>query len=193
MLGLIEDIKHITTVGFKNEGDVIALIGKIGGYSPDVTGGSSYLKYIHGHLGKDAPNISPEAEKNLIGCILELIRSSLVNSAHDISDGGLAVALAESCVLNNGHMGCEISLNINTRADYVLFGEPQSQILISFSPEKTPLVERIVKSNDLEILILGKTGGDKIKINDIINLPTITVSSAYYDSLRTIIESKPLK
>ncbi|RKY48115.1 MAG: phosphoribosylformylglycinamidine synthase subunit PurL, partial [Candidatus Neomarinimicrobiota bacterium] len=96
MLGLIKDISHITTPWFKNEGDFIILIGNIKGE----LGGSEYLKVIHGLVKGDAPSIDLEFERRIHDAVLEAIRKGIVNSAIDISDGGLAIALAEACIKN---------------------------------------------------------------------------------------------
>lgn len=118
MMGLIEDIGFITTSYFKNESDIVALIGKVP--SPyDGIGGSEYLKMFHGKVLGDAPDIDINYEKELQQTLLLLIRKKLINSAHDISDGGLAVALAECCVMNRKRsIGCKINIPFPNRPDY---------------------------------------------------------------------------
>ena len=121
MMGIIEDIEHVTTSYFKDEGDLIAVLGQdpIG---VDGIGGSEYLKLIHDKVTGEAPDINPEYEKNLQQTLLDLIRKGFIKSAHDVSDGGFAVALAECCVMNRkNHTGCEVNFKYNGRKDFDLF------------------------------------------------------------------------
>ncbi len=132
MLGLIDDPKHITTQWFKGEGDVILLLGEIG----DELGGSEYLKRIHGLKTGKSPRMDLALAKRISDYTLEIIRNGWVKSAHDCSEGGLAVALAECCVSNGDMMvGADIDLGkFGARLDAVLFGETQSRIIVELRP-----------------------------------------------------------
>ncbi|GAC1493290.1 MAG: phosphoribosylformylglycinamidine synthase subunit PurL [Gemmatimonadaceae bacterium] len=130
MVGLIEDLSHITRATFQRDGDAILLIGEIGGE----LGGSEYLATIHGTVLGPPPKCDVEQERAVIEVLLEAIRASALSSAHDCSDGGLAVALAECCIANpESESGAEIDLStysgIPERA--VLFGESQGRIVVS--------------------------------------------------------------
>ena len=132
MVGLIDDISRVTRATFQKDGDSILLLGEIGGE----LGGSEYLATIHGKVIGSPPRCDPDHEKRLIDVLLEAISAGVVSSAHDCSDGGLAVALAECCIANETSItGAEIDLSaysgIADRA--VLFGETQGRIVISTS------------------------------------------------------------
>lgn len=194
MMGIIEDIKYITTSYFKDEGDVIAVIGTplnspITKDGIDGIGGSEYLKVIFGKVAGDAPDIDPEYEKLLQKTLLDLIRKGLVESAHDISDGGFAVALAECCVMNRKNfIGCEVNFDHDGRKDFALFNEAQSRIIISFNKNLSVEIEKICKKNNINLSIIGKIGGESIKINKDINLNLEKVGNAYYNSIKSIME-----
>ena len=154
MLGLIDDPQHITTQWFKTEGDVVLLLGELGGE----LGGSEYLKRIH-KLKKGAPPKMDLAHARRIHeACLDFIRQGWVKSAHDCSEGGLAVALAECCIANGDNLvGATIDLPITAA---VLFGESQSRIVLSATPENA---ERILGS-ELPVTRLGLTGGTALRI-----------------------------
>jgi phosphoribosylformylglycinamidine synthase len=158
MLGLIDDPKHITTQWFKGAGDAVLLIGEIG----DELGGSEYLKRIHRLKTGRAPRMDLAFAKRLSDFVLEIVREGLVKSAHDCSEGGLAVALAECCMTNGDAMvGANIDLGmIGERLDAALFGEAQSRVIVSCAPEN---VERIARAG-LPVTVLGATGGSALEI-----------------------------
>src|SRR3954471_9481504 len=129
MVGLIDDISHVTPATFQNDGDAVLLLGEIGGE----LGGSEYLATIHGEVIGPPPDCDLAAEKLLIDALLDSIRGGLVTSAHDCSDGGLAVALAECCISNRDEqLGAAVDLaNLrlaSTRA--ALFGETQGRVIV---------------------------------------------------------------
>jgi phosphoribosylformylglycinamidine synthase len=187
MVGLIENIENVTTSFFKNEGDLIALIGDTS--SHDGIGGSEYLKLIHNIVAGDAPGINLESEKNLVTSLLELTGSRLLNSAHDISDGGLAVALAEGCLINRTLMrGCSVNITYTGRKDFALFNESQSRVLVSFNSAEAEKIKNITKKYRLDYLELGTVGGDSIKIGNEINIKLEIASDAYYNSIKRIME-----
>jgi phosphoribosylformylglycinamidine synthase len=138
MVGLIDDLSHITRATFQKDGDTIILLGEVGGE----LGGSEYLATIHGKVIGAPPRCDVEQEKALIDALLEAIRAGVVSSAHDCSDGGLAVALAECCIANPEHeSGADIDLSshsvIQDRA--ILFGESQGRVVVS-----SPAPERVL-------------------------------------------------
>jgi phosphoribosylformylglycinamidine (FGAM) synthase-like enzyme len=108
MIGLIEDISRVTRSTFHQDGDAILLLGAMGGE----LGGSEYLSTIHGKVVGAPPRCDPTREKLVIDALLEAIASGVVSSAHDCSDGGLAVAIAECCIANREwESGAEIDLS----------------------------------------------------------------------------------
>jgi len=189
MIGIIEDIKHVTTSYFKDDGDIIAVIGKdLKGV--DGIGGSEYLKLIHNRVAGDAPDIEPDFEKKLQETLLNLIRKGFIKSAHDVSDGGFAAALAECCIINKkNNIGCEVNFEYSGRKDFELFSEAQSRVIISFKENSLKKIEKICNENNIGISIIGKAGGKSLKINKDINLNLEILSDYYYNSIKQIMES----
>jgi len=185
MLGLLEDVNKTMTSYFKNENDSIFLLGNNGAE----VGGSEYLKVIHNLVKGDAPEISLDNEKKLQDTILNLIDNKLINSAHDVSEGGLAVALAECCVMNrNSLIGCKINFNYKYRKDFELFGETQSRIIISAKESDVEHIFKICKKQNIKICKLGVTDGKNLTINNEINLGITEISDKYYYSIEKIME-----
>jgi phosphoribosylformylglycinamidine synthase subunit PurL len=181
MLGLIEDTGKMMTGYFKNEGDIIIVIGK------DLyeIGGSEYLSRIHNTIKGDAPSINPKKEKQLQEITLKMINKGLINSAHDISDGGLAVALSESCVMNPPEkIGCTVNPAFKSRKDFALFSESQSRILISVPESNIEACRKIIGDYDYEVI--GKTGGSRLVIGDAINLGLDEIYDKYFNTIAKI-------
>ncbi|UCF64262.1 MAG: phosphoribosylformylglycinamidine synthase subunit PurL [bacterium] len=178
MLGLIEDISHITTAFFKKSGDLIYLIGK----NQNEIGGSEFLKEFYGKIAGDCPQLDLEYEKLIQNTLLEAIRKGWVSSAHDISDGGLAVALAECCIMNKiNPIGATIKLpDANTRPEWQLFSESQSCILISISPDFRKSLEQFFIKQKVKLQYLGKVGGSHFIINDWLDIVVNDLLRNYY-------------
>jgi phosphoribosylformylglycinamidine synthase len=150
MVGRIDDAAHITTQAFKGQGDQIILIGETG----SELGGSHYLLAIHGRKEGAPPVLDFEKEIAIHHALLGVIRKGLVCSAHDCSEGGLAVALAESCF--GTEFGASIDLGeTDQRADVDLFNESQGRIVISVSPSNRSLVESELKSSGVSFRFIG--------------------------------------
>lgn len=164
MLGLIEDIDYLCTPWFKKEGDLVCILGE----ENKSLGGSEYLNHIHKLKKGVPPKLNFVAEKATQKTCLKAIKEGLINSAHDISDGGLAITLAECCILHEDNfIGARIDLQDTekeTRADTILFGETQSQIIISCTVHNLKRLEQIARENEVNLQVLGKTGGEKLVI-----------------------------
>jgi phosphoribosylformylglycinamidine synthase II len=201
MLGLIEDVSKVITSDFKEEGDVIGIIGtpllpfREGGMSFDAVGGSEYLKVIHKLVAGNAPEIDAEFEKKLLAATLQLIKEGLIKSAHDVSDGGIAVALSECCIMNEKKMvGCvnsdfRFQISDLTREDFILFGENQSRIVVSFDSDNSKRISEICGKHGVSFDEIGKIGGDRLIIGNNINLSVADAADAYYNSLAKIMEA----
>jgi phosphoribosylformylglycinamidine synthase II len=161
MVGLIDHENHITTQWFKNEGDAIILVGKIGGE----LGGSHYVKVCHGLKIGPPPHVDLPHEIKIQSAVRDLIREGLVKSAHDCSEGGLAVALAECCFNPEELFGAKIALNADdTFATTVLFNESQSRIVISVTPANLDNTILMLRERDVPFQQLGEVGGDQLRI-----------------------------
>ncbi len=163
MVGLIEPADRAMTQWFKDEGDAILLLGK----SRDDLGGSEYLKVMHHREQGSPPFLSLETEKALQDFVLKVIHEGLVQSAHDCSDGGLAVALAESCVsAPDVKRGAVVRLPLDSlRRDALLFGESQSRVILSVKPDLAEsLLERAWDAG-IPAGRIGTVGGDRLVID----------------------------
>jgi phosphoribosylformylglycinamidine synthase len=186
MLGLIEDYKKTVTSNFKNENDLIFILGDNKGE----IGGSEYLNTIHNLIKGDAPDINLDSEKNLYGAVLELIDRGFINSAHDVSDGGVGVALAECCIINkNFPIGCEINFDYGKlRKDFSLFGESQSRIIISANKKFEKDILAICSKYNTSVHNVGIVGDNNLKINSEINIGVEELIDFYFNSIKNIME-----
>ncbi|QDH21896.1 phosphoribosylformylglycinamidine synthase subunit PurL [Saccharibacillus brassicae] len=164
MVGLVHDVDHITTQHFKGEGDVLILTG----LTRAELGGTEFQQVIHGVTEGRPPQLDLAVEKKLLGGVLEAIQSGLVRSAHDLSDGGLAVALAESCI--GGGLGAQVSLHTEEigeaglRADFALFSESQSRILLSATPENAEALLSGLGAHGVPAAKIGRVSGLQLHI-----------------------------
>ncbi|WP_337865081.1 phosphoribosylformylglycinamidine synthase subunit PurL [Ignavibacterium sp.] len=185
MVGLVEDLNHITTSYFKDEGDVIYLLGE----DKEELGGSEYLKVVHNIVAGDCPSIDLDREKKLQDTLLNLIRKGLIKSAHDISEGGIAAALAECCIINQEkQIGCEVEIPIKSRKDFSIFSESQSRILISVSKEKISELEN--KISRIPFVKLGTVGGSSLKIKNLFEVSLDELSEIYYNTIPGIMSGE---
>jgi len=162
MVGLIEPADLVMTQWFKQAGDTIILIGT----TKEDLGGTEYLRVIHHREQGTPPVFSPEMENTVQTCVLKLIREELVQSAHDCSDGGLAVTLAECCLSSPAPLGAVVRLNSNgLRRDSLLFGESQSRVVLSVGPAHTETVLRIAREVRVPAEVIGTVGGTRLVID----------------------------
>jgi phosphoribosylformylglycinamidine synthase subunit PurL len=187
MMGIVDDLKHITTQNFKDEGDVIILIGK----TKDEIGGSEYLRVIHDKIRGDIPDLDLDYEKENQQAILELIKAGALKSCHDISDGGLAVALAECCISDREkQVGCRVNLRSDLRNDTLLFAESQSRFIVTVAPTKKPDVQNRLDKMEIDYDIIGLVAGDKLIINDLINLDLSVLDDLFFNTLYRIMDKQ---
>lgn len=163
MVGLIEDAERTMTQWFKSEGDDIILLGN----TREDLGGSEYIKVVQAREQGSPPYLNLDTEKALHDCVLSLIRDGLLQSAHDCSDGGVAVALAESCVSGSeGTRGAVVTLTKGRiRTDAVLFGESQSRVVISVKASHRQTVLDHARSFGVPADVIGTVSGDRLVIS----------------------------
>ncbi|NLA57498.1 MAG: phosphoribosylformylglycinamidine synthase subunit PurL [Firmicutes bacterium] len=159
MAGLIDNKADICTQSFKRVGDVVVLLGENKGE----LGGSEYLKVVHGLVAGRPPELDLELEKRVQDLCLEAIRAGLLSSAHDCSEGGLAVTLAESCIL--GGLGADIALDHHglTPAQ-LLYGESHSRIVVSLAPEHLDSLEELAKKFNVPLTVIGKVQEGNLQV-----------------------------
>ncbi|OGW59896.1 MAG: phosphoribosylformylglycinamidine synthase II [Nitrospirae bacterium RBG_16_64_22] len=162
MVGLLEDVNKRAQQGFTKEGDAILLLGE----TPGRLGGSEYLASIHGLETGAPPSLDLDLEKRVQAACREAIQEGLASAAHDASDGGLAVALAESCLSGPRPIGALVDLPNpgGSRADEVLFGEAASRIILSVPEGRVADVEAVARRNEAPIARIGTVGGEKLEI-----------------------------
>jgi phosphoribosylformylglycinamidine synthase subunit PurL len=214
VVGLVEKPEHITTQWFKDDGDAIILLGEAVDQADPIfgLGGSAYLQVIHGKKTGSPPRCDLEIAKTLHTTLLGLIQSGLVKSAHDCSEGGLAVALAESCISQliardtPRLLGATVDLSLVGRAssradgtaedgssaasphrlDALLFGETQSRIVISCKAlDAVKIVER-AKLMGVPAIQIGKVGGDKLTVKTAsgeFSTPLIELHDPWWNSI----------
>jgi phosphoribosylformylglycinamidine synthase len=190
MIGILNDINKSCSQNFKQEGDTIILLG----YCRQELGATEYLKEIH-HLTKgDVPQLDLKLEQAVQKTALKAIEKGLVNSAHDCSEGGLAVALAECCVSNKDKkIGANINkLNYDMRLDALLFGESQSRIILSCSKDSVGKLRKIALGFKAPFYVIGKTGGRVLRIlndtEELIYLSLEDLNEEWSGSLKKKIE-----
>ena len=163
MVGLIDDTERSMTQWFKQEGDDIILLGS----SREDLGGSEYLKVVHAREQGSPPYLSLNTEKTLHDCLLSLIRDGLLQSAHDCSEGGVAVALAESCISGPDRtLGAVVRLaRGRLRKDAVLFGESQSRVVVSAKPiHRQPILD-YARRFGVPGEVIGTVAGERLIVS----------------------------
>jgi phosphoribosylformylglycinamidine synthase len=231
MVGLIDKEEHITTQWFKNEGDTILLVGEVvstvaagadrggktghkGGAEVDVLGyslgGSRYLKVCHDLKLGPPPRVDLAYEIKIQNAVRDLIRDDLVKSAHDCSEGGLAVALAECCFNPEKLFGAEIDCSrdavgdaqhtsqahqrnaSHSEAATVLFNESQSRIVISVAQENLQKTMSTLQARQVPFQELGKVGGNQLRIrvdSDDFSWPIADLHDDWWNAIRSAVES----
>lgn len=164
MVGIIEDCDYICSMEFKNHNDLIVLLGE----NKEELGGSEYLKVIHNLVKGVPPQIDLLKEQAVQNACREAIKKELLSSAHDCSDGGLAISLAESCI--KGKKGVQIKIEDKMRSDALLFGESQSRIIVSINPKNLSLLQDVADKYQVPLLVLGSVEGEELNINRLISL-----------------------
>ncbi len=168
MVGLIEDVKRAVSPGFKNEGDLVALLGttqddlSMSEYAVSVAGVTTAEIAASGRV----PVLALEREVLVQKTCIEAAEAGLLLAAHDCSDGGLAVALAELCFSSLGReaIGAEVDLTRTLDPVVLLFSESPSRIIISFDPADANAVKEIAERNNAPFAILGRVGGERLTI-----------------------------
>ena len=182
MLGLMETAENQMTLHFKNEGDLIYLIGK----SKNDLASSEYL-YSYKNIKKSpAPAFNLDEEYDLQETLKKVIKEKLVASVHDCSDGGLFVALAESAM--KGGLGFEISTDKNFRKDAFLFGEAQSRVIVSVSATNQAAFELKLKEFGTDGQLLGKVIQHDFIIDGQLIISCSDAINIYDNSLGQLIE-----
>jgi phosphoribosylformylglycinamidine synthase len=167
VVGVVEDASRIQSRTFKAEGDAVILLGE----TFAELGGSEFLKTVHGQVKGRPPRLDLNKEHALIGVLVRAIGAGLVRSAHDPSDGGIAVALAESSFDTNG-IGCDVDLPNAGTADATLFSESASRAVVTTTQEQAEAVLKLAAEAGVPARVIGRTGGSRLRIS-VAGEPTI--------------------
>ena len=160
MLGIVEDKKHITSLAFKGKSDLIYMIGK----STNDISSSEYLASYHGVKESSAPKFDLDVEYDLQQTIIKLIRAGVIESAHDVADGGLFTTLLESSFTNN--LGFEIVSSSEVREDAFLFGESPSRVVVSVTETGEDAFLDVLKDCKTPFILLGHVTKGRITVDD---------------------------
>ena len=197
-LGLLEDVRRHCGSGFPEEGLTVVLLGasQLTARASDLAG-SEYLNTVHGMV-RGRPRIDLALERRVQSFCRSLISDGLARSAHDCSDGGLAVALAECCILGDGRIGGagsvgfvasdEMSRSIPARWDAALFGEAASRIVISVDAADVYRIIAAAETAGVPATISGRTVGNSLRIDGLIDLPVEELAGAWYGGLNNALQ-----
>ena len=190
MVGLIDDVAGRCTAGFSAEGDLIALVGPI----EAELDGSEYQRLTQGMNRGDPPKLDIDLERRVHSFVLDAIAAGLLHSAHDCAEGGIAVALAESCLL--GDIAASVGIDeLDQRRDPdqiegliwreagILFGESQSRFLISFAGEALVRLHELAGRHSVPLRGLGSVGGERLCVTGCIDVPLGAVRRAHEGAL----------
>ncbi len=173
VVGCLDDVNQTTSPSFKREGDIIYLLGQ----NKNELGASEYLKCVHKQERGLPPQIDLSTEKKIHELCIAAIKQGLLSSAHDVSEGGLAVCLAECAFLSEQKIGFTVDLQDDLRPDVLLFGESQSRICVSLRKENLEPLRKLAEEYALPLAVLGKTGGDCMVIHhkgkELLNIPVL--------------------
>jgi len=197
MVGLIDDVDHAVTAGFRIEGDAILILGALGGE----IGGSEYLKLVSGQISGDVPYVDLDYHGRLIDLMVALASRRWLRSAHDCAEGGLAVALAESAI-RDPELGFGFSADLDSDIfpevedvpiPALLFGESQGRIILSADPAAVGNIVDEAERHDIQCRRLGTVtsadSGMQIALNSqIVRLRVEQALSSYYDSIPATME-----
>ncbi len=188
MVGVLERVHRHAEPGFCSPGDLIVLLGCSRGH----LGATQYLKIIHDQIAGPVPEVDFSAERSVAEVTREAISCGWLNSAHDVSDGGLATALVECCTASSEKLGAYVVLSDSQREDALLFGEEGARMVVSLPPERLTFLLDLADEMNCPYTILGMVAGDSLKIDkgDAVDrtsdLPIGAASAAWRESFSSI-------
>jgi phosphoribosylformylglycinamidine synthase II len=176
-LGVLQDVGRAVPAGFRRDGDLVVLVG-----APEASlAGSAYLRWVHGRVAGTPLRPDLALHRRLVEVLVGAAQAGILRSAHDTSDGGLAVALAEACILGGQGARCDLS-HLSGRADEVLFGEGPSRVVASIPVEGYEAFCALCWQHRVPLRLLGRVGGMRLRVRlaqGAIDLPVVTLREAY--------------
>jgi phosphoribosylformylglycinamidine synthase len=174
MVGLLDDLSARCPAGFQEDGDLIFLLGE----TREELAGSEYLRLLGAPLEGRPPTVSLETERRLHAAMLDSIGKGVLRCAHDVSDGGLLIALAESALYGGRGLRCPgIVGPLSREASY--FGESQGRIVVGVAPRRVPQLQQLMAKHHIPLLAIGVVGGDDFQVGSDIRLPLDTLRQAW--------------
>jgi len=187
LVGLLDHVDQHCTMSFKDEGDVIVLVGE----SDNELGGSEYLKVEHNLVSGRPPALDLELEGAVQRVVRESIRAGLVKSAHDCSEGGIAVALAESCIA--GELGADVHLHDELHPVGSLFGETQSRIVVTVAEADAEALVEACLAAEVPYSVIGTVGGERLTICEKLDASLDALRDAFEPTLEALVHSETLQ
>jgi len=189
MVGLVEPVDATCRSFFQGAGDVIAVVGAVGEGS---VGGSEYLAMQFSKEAGRPPALDLEKEKKVQLAVRRMVKEKLLSSAHDCSEGGLAVALAESCMMGDpdageAWLGAAVRIPFAARKDFVLFGEDPSRIVISCPPAAWKRVQELAREAGAPVVQLGAVGGERLEIQGALSLTVKELADSWRDGIPAVL------
>ncbi len=185
IVGLLPDVSRHCGAAFVREGDCVAVLGVTHG----ALGGSEYLVAFHDRTAGAVPRLDMKAERALHDALRALIRDGALASAHDCSEGGLLVALAESCMMAPERpLGARVTLSPGAVPPHAYaFGEDPSRAVVSFAPEKRAAVEQACQHLGVPLAVIGAVGGAELAVEGMLTLPVSQLSKAYRSGIPALL------
>ncbi len=189
MLGLIDDVENVLSADFKEAGDLIVLLGNTEGH----VGGSEYLAAIHGQVSGLPPEIDLRRERQLQEACLEMNQRRLLRSAHDVSEGGLAVTLAECSIYafdKGKKLGARIKAPPGPRPDFLLFGEDQSRIVVTLRKDDLDSLRAVAGEHNVPLSVIGEVNTEKLEMGTLVSVRVEELAKAYGMSLQSSVDGE---
>jgi len=181
LVGVLQDASKRMTMHFKQAGDVIVLLGE----TADELGGSEYLSTVHGVIAGSPPAIDVSEEREIHEALLAAIEAGLVRSAHDCSEGGVAVTLAEAAIA--GGLGATVALDDDLAPASSLFSETQGRIVVTCAEADAEALTDLFVSRGVPFSVIGEVGGDRLVIEDKIDLALDDLKDAWAPTLEALV------
>lgn len=181
LVGLLDSVDERCTMDFKDEGDTIILVGE----TDDELGGSEYLSVVHGVAAGEIPALDLELEMAVQEAVRTGIREGVIKSAHDCSEGGIAVTLAESCIA--GNIGASVALDDELDACSSLFSETQSRIVITVANDDVERMLDILSEDNVPYSVLGEVGDTRLVIENKIDASVEELAEPFNASLERLV------
>jgi phosphoribosylformylglycinamidine synthase subunit PurL len=177
MIGVIDDYSKRLEAGFAADGDFVLLVGAAG----NDLGGSRYLEVEHGIFAGRPPEVDLLGERAAHEYLLTAAAGGLLRTAHDVSEGGMLVALAEACLLGERGIRCPpLSFAGDLRTDALYFGETQGRFIVSAPSRSMPELQNLARKHRVEIQLMGLNGGDALEFEAEFSVPLTELAEAYY-------------